>query len=278
MNDGKKVVALVVGAGAVENAWAPVLRVLQPAFDFLLTGDGANSHFARTIYLLRWYSSSPNSQDWFRQMKEYLTELRIELCTELRAAQESGELRVRKEFKSIIDTLVIGFSTQFMLITTNWDTVVGDALARHMSKTHDGEIHPLHIHGSIDDPATLYLPTEVTKEPYRSHEEDQKIGGLHGSIYRGMERAERVVLYGLSLSPLDAELGQTLACGFSNNVIEEVCIVAPDHEMIAHRVNLLLDRRRQVTVKGYAPGDLLSFRDYTVKRETTEIPDMNPPK
>ena len=59
MNDGKKAVALVVGAGAVENAWAPVIRVLHPEFDFPLTADGANSVLARLIYLLRWWAGEP---------------------------------------------------------------------------------------------------------------------------------------------------------------------------------------------------------------------------
>jgi hypothetical protein len=50
------ITALIVGAGAVENAWRPVLRALQPYYDFPLTEDGANCILARLIYLLRWYA------------------------------------------------------------------------------------------------------------------------------------------------------------------------------------------------------------------------------
>jgi hypothetical protein len=82
---------------------------------------------------------------------------------------------------------------------------------------------------------------------------------------RGLGEAHRVVLYGISLSPLDAELGQTLATGWNNPNLREIIVVVPDHEVVAHRVNLLLDHRRGVIVKGYAPNDLRTAVDYTIR-------------
>jgi len=148
---------------------------------------------------------------------------------ELRKSQRLKEINVRKEFATIVMNLLIQDDRRLalMLITTNWDTVVATALSDILNITMRGTLRPLHIHGSIDDEQTLYLPTEMTKEPYRTREEEQKIGGLHGSIWRGLEDAHRVILYGLSLSPLDAELGQTLAAGWSNQNLREINIVCP---------------------------------------------------
>lgn len=268
MENKREVTALIVGAGAVQNAWAPVLRALQPYYDFPLTSDAANCIFARFVYLLRWYASSPMevAKDHLAALKGQLAEMRSAICEELKTAQKQGELVVRPEFEAIVDSMLVARRMTFMLVTTNWDTVVPEALGRHLNRTMDGTVIPLHIHGSSANPDTLYLPTEVTQEPYRTHEEDQAIGGLHGSIWRGLEGARRVIVYGLSLSPLDAELGQTLAAGWSNPNLREIRVVAPDHEVVAHRVNLLLDPRYEVAVKGYSPQDLKTAYDYTVKR------------
>ncbi len=265
----KPLTALIVGSGAVQNAWAPVIRVLQPHFDFPLTPDGANSFLARIVYLLRWYATSPgeDSARHLREFKAFLVELRAALCRERKLAQKQGELSVRPEFYSVVDQMLLAQSHSFMLVTTNWDTVVPYAMRRHIRKTMDGELIPLHIHGSVARQDTLYLPTEVTKEPYRSHEEDQHIGRLHGDIWRGLEKAHRAVVYGLSLSPLDAELCQTLAVGWDNPNLREICVISPDHELVAHRVNLLLGHERDIAVKGFIPNDLASAIDYTVRRQ-----------
>jgi len=72
----------------------------------------------------------------------------------------------------------------------------------------------------------------------------------HGRVWKNLEVANRVILYGLAIDPLDAELGQTLAAGWSNSNLEEVFIVNPHHSVVAHRVNLLLGNRRDVRVIG----------------------------
>jgi hypothetical protein len=256
-----------VGAGAVQNAWAPVLRAIQPDFGFPLTADGGNCVLARMIYLLRWWSSVGDlGKEQLEAYKASLVELRTAICRELRLAQDRGELTVRPEFEKVVASLLVARSDSFILVTTNWDTVVPDALRTCLDKTKFGAVKPLHIHGSIARPDTLYLPTEVTREPYRSPQEDQEIGIVHSGILLGLQQAHYAVLYGLSLSPLDAELSQTLAVGWTNSNLKEISIVAPDHEAIAHRVNLLLIPYRKVIVKGYDPRDLTKGVDHSVKR------------
>lgn len=264
----KKFCALVVGAGAVKNAWTPILRALQPYHDFPLTADGANSFLARLVYLLRWWSAidsdlAKQERDKFGQ---YLKDVRQAIAKELKAAEVSGEILVRDEFTDVIDRFLIPYCQKFALITTNWDNIVGSALQAKMSMNFECTVRPLHIHGSIEDSEKLYLPTEMTKEPYRLFHEEQHLGGMHSSVIRGLEDAHRVVVYGLSISPLDAELGQTLAAGWTNPNLKEILIVSPNHEEVAHRVNLLLDRRRDVEVKGFSPNNLGVEYQYTIWR------------
>lgn len=263
--------AFVVGSGAVQNAWAPVVRALQQLYSFPITNDCANSILARLIYLLRWQAriNTKPGEEQFLKLKKYLTGIRKEICRELNEAQQKGEIKVRDEFGSIVDHFFPKQDVrrlQFMLVTTNWDTVVPDALAKRLGPRWTGTFRPLHIHGSIADSETLYLPTEVTKEPYRSEAEDQEIGGLHGSIMRGLESASRCIVYGLSLSPLDAELNQTLAAGWDNSVLTEIVIVAPNHDIVAQRVRLLLNPKHKIRVLGCTPSRLDEVTDYTAKK------------
>lgn len=261
--------ALIVGAGAVQHAWSPVIRALQTEFDFPIDGDSANSFFARLVYLLRWWYSTPDNELTRTNQKlhlDYLNLLKSRITQELLDAQSAGELAVRPQLYSVIDHFLIpdrNKNASFMLVNTNWDTVADEATRSHLIKTHNGEVYPLHIHGSVDDHRLIYLPSELTKEPYRTHDEDQLIGSIHGSIMRGLEDASRVVIYGLSLSPLDAELLQTLAAGFSNDNLKEVHVVDPDHKLVAGRVRLLLDPRKTIRLIGHDIDDFSKETVYT---------------
>ena len=91
----RPVTTLIVGAGAVENAWNPVLRALQSYFDFPLTADGANCFLARAVYLLRWWSSSPGemAEQQLSLHKTFFDKLKKDICAEIQASQERGELK-----------------------------------------------------------------------------------------------------------------------------------------------------------------------------------------
>jgi hypothetical protein len=259
--------AFIVGAGAVENAWQPVIRAIQPYFSVSLSEDSANCFLARLVYVLRFWALSPGdvAKKQLEQQLQTFANIRVALSEELRAAEESGELRVRPQFAEVVDKLLITSTTSFsfILINTNWDMVIDRALEAHLAPDFTGQIYPLHIHGSVTDPSTLYLPTEVTKEPYRSKAEEQSIGGIHSSIMWGLESATRLLIYGLSVSPLDAELMQTLAAGIDCRTLREIVIVVPDHELVARRVKLLLDREPTIRVTGHHPNDLSAVIDYT---------------
>ena len=259
---------MIVGAGAVQNAWNPVLRALQPSFPMPLTADGANTHLARMIYLLRWWSS--DSSDFGRKMLSetlaHFNEVKTEIASEIIFGQKTGELRARDSLTAIVDKFIIPTGGRFILLSTNWDTVVETAIHAHLDRDYKCAINSIHIHGRAEDPRLMYFPTEVTKEPYRSKAEDVSIGTLHGTAWRTLETATRVIVYGLSLSPLDAELGQILACGWATKKLKEIIVINPSHEEVAHKVNVLLDRRFSVAVVGMSPDDLNHRFDYTISK------------
>lgn len=270
--NSRPITAFIVGAGAVEGAWGPILDALQPYHDFPLTPDGANAFLARLVYLLRWWSTckSENAPSELIKCRKFLIEIRNAICRALKKAEEKGRIKVRAEFEDIVLKNVLYQSSGIMLVTTNWDNVIGKALKRLLNTPQfKFECRPLHIHGSTKTPDVMYLPTEMTIEPYRTRDEEKIIGNLHGAIWRGLEGCHRSVVYGLSISPLDAELGQILACGWDNPVLKEIEIIAPDHDVIAHRVNLLLARKKDIAVKGYNPSNLKEYTDYSIIRHSS---------
>src|SRR5262245_8580072 len=120
----------LVDAGAVENAWAPVVRALQPYCAAKLTGSGANFLMAQLVYQLRWFAGVDEEigRRAVAQLKDHLVAIRAAISRELITAQSSGELRVRREFAQIVNKLLLPRTDEFLLLSTNWDLVVEGAL------------------------------------------------------------------------------------------------------------------------------------------------------
>ena len=51
-------IVIIVGAGAVENAWVPIVNAIKVFRDQTVDIDCANCFLARLIYLLRFYTPS----------------------------------------------------------------------------------------------------------------------------------------------------------------------------------------------------------------------------
>ena len=56
MTINKTKIAILVGAGAVENAWTPVLNVFKIIYGNEIDADSVNFLFAKSICALRLYS------------------------------------------------------------------------------------------------------------------------------------------------------------------------------------------------------------------------------
>jgi hypothetical protein len=255
-------IVIIVGAGAVENVWIPIVNAIKVVTDQTVDIDGANCFFARLIYLLRFYSKIPHTdaKRYLKISRENAETLKNGICEEIKIAQSKGFLKPRNEFRKILRKFAFNDSKNSVgLISTNWDTVIDDDVDDLLKQIYSGRqtLKCFHIHGSIEFPEHLYLPSETTQENYRSDTENKKFGLNHAKTIQFLEQATQILIYGLSLDPLDAELSQVLAgAGYPNNQLQEIIIVNPDYERIKNRVKVLMFPRNNIKIRCFSPEDL----------------------
>lgn len=253
-------IAILVGAGAVEHAWKPILNVFRLVFGNDTDADSANFLFAKSICALRLYSKLPKGAKQLKEEQESVSLMKEVIGDTLKLAQKAGILKPRKEFAALLDKFVLCNPTNlFGFVTTNWDTVI-DAEADRWVKEKYLDIESskvFHIHGSIEAHENLYLPSETSIENYRSDEENEKVGYDHFTTYQFMSEANVIILYGISLDPLDAELNLLLSGTFkTSKTIREVIIVNPNYQVVRKRVKLLLFGRTGITDRCFDPKNL----------------------
>jgi hypothetical protein len=257
-----KHVCLVTGAGAIENSWKPIIRVLEPDYRFVFDIDSANFFLALLVYQLRTVALDENLQSK-KQLELILRDyhlIKSELCRSLIFAEKHKEIFVRKEFYTILERFIFHKHIKSVHITTNWDTIIDNAINYYGHSTEGGKIGRLevfHLHGSTLNSKTLYLPSEIAKEPYRSKEESLQLMKNHSSVFKTLLDCNQTILYGISLDPLDAELCQILSLGWDSDNTKEIVIINPDYKKVVKRVKLLLnDEIRNIKVTAYLPSDL----------------------
>jgi hypothetical protein len=250
-------VVLLVGAGAVENAWQPVIHVMQQEYNIEFDVDCANSMFARLVYLTRFMHTE--HPDQFERFIGDVNKIKNEICRHLAIAQQANFIKPRKELQDILDKFVFVKNHKIAVLSTNWDTVIDNAMNTfgHSNQPGSGKnINTYHLHGSILSPKGLYLPSEIARESYRNTQEDSQMKTIHTTAAQTIAKCNKLILYGLSLDPLDAELCQTMASVDYASNIKEIIIINPDHKRVAKRVKLLMDSQDKVEINGYSPEDL----------------------
>jgi hypothetical protein len=253
-------IAILVGAGAVENAWEPILSMFRPINGHETDADTANFLFAKSICALRLYSKSPKGAKQLKEEQETVSLMKEVIGDSLKLAQKKGILKPRKEFEAILNRFVlVNPSNLFGFVSTNWDTVI-DAEADRWVKEKYYDIESakvFHIHGSIEEHEHLYLPSETTMENYRSDEENYKLGYNHFATYQFLKQANTIILYGLSLDPLDAELSLLLNGALKQNkLLREIIIINPHYQIIRKRVKILLFPRTDIAIRCLVPENL----------------------
>ena len=275
--DGRRSTVVLFGAGIQEHAWDPVARVLaRTAFDQVVTGDQANGALANLVYNLRFWtlkvageakqgSVRADTQAAFDVYLNSYREIRSQIATELESAETSGELRLWPTFEGVWNALVSS-TVHLSIVTTNWDRLLTKVAARQWSDVDENAV--FHVHGDRRDPELLLLPTELVAEPYREPEVTQALGLRKKGIMDLMGQTQSLVISGLSLSPMDAELAHILAVGIDHGKVEEVHIADPKHALVCGRLMILL-RHRQPAIFGYDPKNPKKKKAYKwrVRRE-----------
>ena len=246
---------LITGNGAVNNGWQPVLHALKKIYRLEdINPKFANFIFASIIYKLRWLDTQLGCSQHDIQLKKNLEKkfdetvsdykkIKNEIINELKKAHESGLISPRKELK-FLKYLYLNEETK--IITTNWDSTIINSIGNRNDT--------IFLHGCTSD--TLFLPSETIEESYRQRAKLEipygKVTGMAISWLQGY--GKRIVIYGLSLSPLDVELGLIIADSFSDTSNpKSIIIVDPDYESVKQRLCFLLPH---VKPECYHPEDL----------------------
>ena len=244
----------IIGTGAVAGAWPPVLRALKSqkadigiADEFR---DAGNCVMASLVYYARWASSNSfgGTKMEKRGFVALLRKTSRAICRELRRAERAGDLEVRSKFWRVMTTVVRAHEGGFYILTTNWDSTI----ERAFRDRYRVEVKVGHIHGELSR-GHLYLPSEVANEPYRRSREKRELTGHLKGMLRLIEGCTRLVLYGLSLDPLDVELGMLIAAGIRRpSKCREVVVVDPKHDVVLRRIRVHGSHKR-ITIRGINP-------------------------
>lgn len=235
---------LLVGAGAVDKSWEPVLTAVQSCKSSVRCKDSANVYFSDLVHRLRYWHAMANNpriqagyREGYAQQFENALKERDTLVSAI-----SDNLRhwsgnhLRPAGNRIREHLHANFDS-FSVISANWDLSAGYFCA---GDREDNCRAVSYIHGTFD--TDLYLPGEIASEPFRSaYNRSEMITTAIGAA-QTLRDATVLLVYGLSVSPMDAELGFILSSAAAQRTtrFEKVIVInpEPDAPMASLRVHL----------------------------------------
>lgn len=243
----------MTGAGVNENSWDPVVRALNKTSDTIINKNNAELCLTRHVYMMRIFKTleEPDYSPYKDQHYDpTFIKTKQEISKHLIEAENSGEIKCRDFMKYIWIDLILPYSIKFHFYTTNWDRVAESYSLNLLKKISPCVTLPaFHIHGDVSDPSTLYLPSEEANEIYRTDDENQL---LHNNIVYGYDmllKTDHLIIYGLSLSALDAELAQGISCGLcGDSKVSKITIVDTAPTLVLERVKMLCNRNIQYEV------------------------------
>jgi len=235
----------LIGAGVVtgpkgrSSAWEPVRTAIETALKAKVNEINPADPIAYLIFQLRLLSlniqdttRTPVSQsvhDLFNNRLSTYSEIKKQLKVAFEDATRDRSIWLDHE---LCDRLIEKYkSGRTAIITTNWDRLLD--VHYYETKLYD----VMHIHGSIDDPDSIYLPTEMSKEPYRHGlNYSRDINAQHSVCRTALgQHATKIVIIGNSLSLYDAETCVLLGDCHHNGERKKMqyVIVDPCHEPVA---------------------------------------------
>ncbi|MBD1427902.1 hypothetical protein [Sphingobacterium arenae] len=99
-------IAILIGAGAVQNAWGPVLSCFRLINGAETDSYTANFLFAKSICALRLYSKSLKGMAQLNEERDMVNAMKEIVGLSLKNAQQNGTLKPREEFESILNNLL----------------------------------------------------------------------------------------------------------------------------------------------------------------------------
>jgi hypothetical protein len=177
-----------------------------PPAKAVTTEDAANSYFALCVTIQRHLRPLKND-DLIARFRKFEQALKSQIATELSKTSVTLRSSFKARFKEEVSR--IPERAQVIMATTNWDRGIEEWFA---TKTWN-DARVLHVHGQVKDPATMLLPSESELDPQLSDAQAAFAKKMISGLQAAIDAADTLVVHGLSLSPLDAELAFTLWMG-----------------------------------------------------------------
>ena len=247
---------LFIGAGAVEDSWDPVLNGLGNRIPES-NADTANVYFASLVHRLRWLHMMNERQVQSVQARQIYADALTEAKAEWTAV--TGDIaksikawhgnKLRGEAEIIKERLLS--NRRFEIVTTNWD-LSASTLQCNLDGDKFPTVDPIHGNYCVG----LLLPGEVVDEPYRRWDNLGEFSQSAQSTVLHVRDCRRMIFWGLSVSPLDAELGVLLRAGIRQRSfpVDEIVVVNPAFDPVIRNLRVHLGIQRYF---GIAPSQLL---------------------
>jgi len=231
---------LLAGSGAVENAWDPVFRAITKVRTKVTDDiECANLFMARLVFDARFFANAAENarmkgSDSYavpeKAAKLNLQLFRSCLASELSQSVRTTKLQLRKEQLAEVKSLLRGETS---LVTTNWELDSFKPINPH---------HSIALHGEIENPNSLYLPAETSFDRNVNDENGVTHTNNHHNAMSHLESAHTIVLWGLGLNALDAELSVVFSEAFHykniNETEYEIYIFDLNPEIVAKKLSL----------------------------------------
>lgn len=250
------------GSGAVEeDAWKPIIAAIQEHQPQAAVQDGpqANHYLTWWVYGQRLRALrtkkgglSAETKAQQKQLKDADRQLRRKIAEHLSRATTERTYRLRRRFLEVVEHSRWRGSAGVLYLTTNWDNLL--EVTKGLSSKS-----VVHIHGDVTAPDCIYLPSETSHEAHRSRETNVRIGLLTGTAWQVIRDTRQLCIYGLSLSPLDAELSWIVQVGVEAHTRESLRIhlfdLRAELTRLEWRVRLLLPPGSNIEVEKHAVDD-----------------------
>ncbi len=193
---------------------------------------------------------SPEKQRELDRMADDDLQFRQIIAAHLMRVTEDKSYELRRRFVEVVGQSRWKSGRRGVIyLSTNWDHLLEKAMALSSKSI-------VHLHGDVSRPACIYLPSETSHEAHRSPESNKYIATLTGTAWQVIRDTRQLCIYGLSLSPLDAELSWVLQAGLDAHTRETLRIHlfnrGEELDKVEWRVRLLLPSGSNIEIEKHA--------------------------
>ena len=200
---------VIAGSGCNTIGWGPVETAIRNSFPNPSLAPNLKPTYIFSLLnvqlrYLKKMSEVPGTAEYYQDVANICNE-KLELrrkiinniAKEIEDAQKNATLRTVSNPE--VDKLLL--ANENVWFTLNWDTLLDHKLNKPVA----------HLHGQINNPATLLLPTEiVTIDNWLFQNAYSLLMTTHSLFIEIMKVTQRIIIWGCSLDDYDAEI-QTLA-------------------------------------------------------------------